>query len=115
MPQLAIQRLFDATRDRDPIITTEVGQHQMWAAQHFGFDEPNKWLTWAGSARWATACPPRSARSSAIPDALVIDIAGEASIQMNIQEMGTATNTACRSRSSSSTTNIWAWSASGRS
>ena len=90
MPQLAVQRLFELTRDRDPIITTEVGQHQMWAAQYFGFDEPNKWLTAAGSARWAMACPPRSARSSAIPDALVIDIAGEASIQMNIQEMGTA-------------------------
>ena len=67
MPQLAVQRLFDMTRERDPIITTEVGQHQMWAAQYFGFMGPNKWLTSGAWGRWATACPPRSARNWAIP------------------------------------------------
>ncbi len=91
MPQLAIQRLYDLTKDKNPIITTEVGQHQMWAAQHFHFDDPNKWLTSGGLGTMGYGMPAAIGAQMGNPDALVIDIAGEASIQMNIQEMGTAT------------------------
>jgi acetolactate synthase-1/2/3 large subunit len=90
MPQLAVQRLFALTRDHDPIITTEVGQHQMWAAQYFGFDKPNKWLTSGGLGTMGYGMPAAIGAQLGNPDTLVIDIAGEASIQMNIQEMGTA-------------------------
>ena len=90
MPQLAIERLFALTRDKDPIISTEVGQHQMWAAQHFGFFEPNKWLTSGGLGTMGYGLPAAIGAQIGNPDALVIDIAGEASIQMNIQELGTA-------------------------
>ncbi|QIG81002.1 biosynthetic-type acetolactate synthase large subunit [Stakelama tenebrarum] len=91
MPQRAIRALWEATRDRQPIITTEVGQHQMWAAQHFGFDDPNKWLTSGGLGTMGYGLPAAIGAQLGHPDALVIDIAGEASIQMNIQELGTAT------------------------
>ncbi|MBJ7254757.1 MAG: acetolactate synthase 3 large subunit [Sphingomonadaceae bacterium] len=90
MPQYAIQRLFAATKDKAPIITTEVGQHQMWAAQHFHFDAPNKWLTSGGLGTMGYGLPAAIGAQMGHPDALVIDIAGEASIQMNIQEMATA-------------------------
>lgn len=90
MPQLAIERLYQATKDRDPIITTEVGQHQMWAAQHFHFELPNKWLTSGGLGTMGYGMPAAIGAQIGNPDALVIDIAGEASIQMNIQELGTA-------------------------
>jgi acetolactate synthase I/II/III large subunit len=91
MPQYAVQRLYALTKDKKPIITTEVGQHQMWAAQHFHFDEPNKWLTSGGLGTMGYGMPAAIGAQMGNPDALVIDIAGEASIQMNIQEMGTAT------------------------
>ncbi|RPF70399.1 biosynthetic-type acetolactate synthase large subunit [Aurantiacibacter spongiae] len=90
MPQKAVQRLFDLTRERDPIITTEVGQHQMWAAQYFGFMGPNKWLTSGGLGTMGYGLPAAIGAQLGNPDSLVIDIAGEASIQMNIQELGTA-------------------------
>jgi acetolactate synthase-1/2/3 large subunit len=90
LPQHAIRRLWEATRDRQPIITTEVGQHQMWAAQHFGFEKPNKWLTSGGLGTMGYGLPAAIGAQLGNPDALVIDIAGEASILMNIQEMSTA-------------------------
>ncbi len=91
MPQRAIADLFAATRGRDVIITTEVGQHQMWAAQHFHFDDPNRWLTSGGLGTMGYGLPAAIGAQLGHPDALVIDIAGDASIQMNIQELGTAT------------------------
>jgi acetolactate synthase-1/2/3 large subunit len=91
MPQLAIQRLYEATKAKKPIISTEVGQHQMWAAQHFGFDAPNRWLTSGGLGTMGYGLPAAIGAQLGNPKALVIDIAGEASIQMNIQELGTAT------------------------
>ncbi|MBU3078882.1 biosynthetic-type acetolactate synthase large subunit [Sphingomonas quercus] len=91
MPQTAIRRLWEATHARRPIITTEVGQHQMWAAQHFGFEDPNRWLTSGGLGTMGYGLPAAIGAQLGDPDALVIDIAGEASIQMNSQEMATAT------------------------
>ncbi len=90
MPQFAIQRLYAATRDRDTYITTEVGQHQMWAAQFFHFDEPNRWMTSGGLGTMGYGLPAAIGTQLAHPKATVIDIAGDASILMNIQEMSTA-------------------------
>ena len=90
MPQKAIERLYAQTKDRNPIISTEVGQHQMWAAQYFGFSDPNKWLTSGGLGTMGYGMPAAIGAQLGNPDSLVIDIAGEASIQMNIQELGTA-------------------------
>ena len=91
MPQRAIQALYEATRSRSPIVSTEVGQHQMWAAQYFGFEQPNKWLTSGGLGTMGYGLPAAIGAQLGAPNALVIDIAGEASIQMNIQELATAT------------------------
>ena len=91
MPQLAVRRLWEATHAKKPIITTEVGKHQMWAAQHFVFEGPNKWLTSGGLGTMGYGLPAAIGAQLGNPNALVIDIAGEASIQMNIQELGTAT------------------------
>jgi acetolactate synthase-1/2/3 large subunit len=92
MPQRAIADLFSATKasGKDVIITTEVGQHQMWAAQHYHFDEPNKWLTSGGLGTMGYGFPAAIGAQLGNPDSLVICVAGDASIQMNIQEMGTA-------------------------
>ena len=89
-PQLAIERLYELTKDKDPIISTEVGQHQMWAAQHFHFNDPNRWLTSGGLGTMGYGLPAAIGAQCGHPGRLVIDIAGEASIQMNIQELGTA-------------------------
>ncbi|PKU24621.1 acetolactate synthase 3 large subunit [Telmatospirillum siberiense] len=88
-PQYAIQRLYEKTRDRDTYITTEVGQHQMWAAQFYKFETPGRWLTSGGLGTMGYGLPSAMGVQIAHPDSLVIDIAGEASIQMNIQEMAT--------------------------
>jgi len=90
MPQYAIQRLFEKTRGHDTYITTEVGQHQMWAAQFFGFDEPNRWMTSGGLGTMGYGLPAAIGVQAAHRDALVIDIAGDASVLMTMQEMSTA-------------------------
>jgi acetolactate synthase-1/2/3 large subunit len=89
-PQYAIDRLYELTRDREVFITTEVGQHQMWAAQRFKFEGPNHWMTSGGLGTMGYGLPASIGVQVAHPDALVIDIAGEASVQMTMQEMSTA-------------------------
>ena len=88
-PQYALQRLYAAIKEKDYYITTEVGQHQMWAAQFIGFEKPNHWLTSGGLGTMGYGLPAAAGVQIAHPDALVIDVAGEASILMNIQEMST--------------------------
>ncbi len=90
MPQYAVERLYAATKDRDVYITTEVGQHQMWAAQFFRFEEPNRWMTSGGLGTMGYGLPAAIGAQLAHPKSLVIDIAGDASILMNIQECSTA-------------------------
>jgi acetolactate synthase-1/2/3 large subunit len=89
-PQYAVQRLRALTTDRDVYLTTEVGQHQMWVAQHFGFDEPNRLMTSGGLGTMGYGFPAAIGVQLAHPKSLVIDVAGEASIQMTIQELSTA-------------------------
>ncbi|HYL32277.1 MAG TPA: acetolactate synthase 3 large subunit [Stellaceae bacterium] len=88
-PQYALERLYALTKDRKPYITTEVGQHQMWAAQFYRFEEPNHWMTSGGLGTMGYGLPAAMGVQIAHPDDLVIDVAGEASILMNIQEMST--------------------------
>ncbi len=90
MPQYAVERLYELTKDRDAYITTEVGQHQMWAAQHYHFEKPNRWMTSGGLGTMGYGLPAAIGVQIAHPKALVVDIAGDASILMNIQEMSTA-------------------------
>ncbi len=89
-PQYAIERLHALTRGRETFITTEVGQHQMWAAQHFHFDQPNRWMTSGGLGTMGYGIPAAVGVQVAHPEALVIDIAGEASVLMTMQELSTA-------------------------
>jgi acetolactate synthase-1/2/3 large subunit len=89
-PQYAVQRLYELTKDRDTYITTEVGQHQMWAAQHYHFEKPNHWMTSGGLGTMGYGLPAAVGVQIAHPEALVVDIAGEASIQMCMQEISTA-------------------------
>jgi len=89
-PQYAIERLYELTKDRDTYITTEVGQHQMWAAQFYHFEEPNRWMTSGGLGTMGYGLPAAVGVQAAHPGALVIDIAGDASVQMTMQEMSTA-------------------------
>ena len=89
-PQYAIERLYELTKDRETFITTEVGQHQMWAAQFYRFEHPNRWMTSGGLGTMGYGLPAAVGVQMAHRDALVVDIAGEASIMMNIQELSTA-------------------------
>jgi acetolactate synthase-1/2/3 large subunit len=89
-PQHAVQRLYELTKNQDTYITTEVGQHQMWAAQHYKFNKPNRWMTSGGLGTMGYGLPAAVGVQVAHPKKLVVDIAGEASILMNIQEMSTA-------------------------
>jgi acetolactate synthase I/II/III large subunit len=89
-PQYAIERLYALTKDRDVYITTEVGQHQMWAAQFYRFEEPNRWMTSGGLGTMGYGLPAAVGVQMAHPKSLVIDIAGDASVQMTMQEMSTA-------------------------
>ena len=90
MPQYAIERLYAQTKDKDTYITTEVGQHQMWAAQFYGFEEPHRWMTSGGLGTMGYGLPAAMGVQVAHPDSLVIDIAGDASVLMTMQEMSTA-------------------------
>jgi acetolactate synthase I/II/III large subunit len=90
MPQYAIQRLYELTKDRDTYITTEVGQHQMWAAQFYHFEEPHRWMTSGGLGTMGYGLPAAVGVQAAHPKSLVIDIAGDASVQMTMQEFSTA-------------------------
>ncbi|HYP56963.1 MAG TPA: acetolactate synthase 3 large subunit [Beijerinckia sp.] len=89
-PQYAIERLYELTKARDTFITTEVGQHQMWAAQHYHFEAPNRLMTSGGLGTMGYGLPAAIGTQMAHPGSLVVDIAGEASILMNIQELSTA-------------------------
>ena len=89
-PQYAVERLYQLTKDKDVYVTTEVGQHQMWAAQHFHFEDPNRWMTSGGLGTMGYGLPAALGVQVAHPDALVIDIAGDASVQMTMQEMSAA-------------------------
>ena len=89
-PQYAVQRLYELTKDKDTYITTEVGQHQMWAAQHYKFNKPNRWMTSGGLGTMGYGLPAAVGVQVAHPNKLVVDIAGEASVLMTMQEMSTA-------------------------
>ncbi len=89
-PQQVVKRLYELTKDRDPIVATDVGQHQMWAAQYFKLARPNRWLTSGGLGTMGFGFPAAMGAQAAFRDRLVLCIAGDGSIQMNMQEMATA-------------------------
>ncbi|WP_447986444.1 biosynthetic-type acetolactate synthase large subunit [Nitrospira sp. Nam74] len=89
-PQHAIKRLYELTKDRDPIVSTDVGQHQMWSAQYFKLPNPRRWLTSGGLGTMGFGFPAAMGAQAAFPDKLVLCVAGDGSVQMNMQEMATA-------------------------
>ncbi|HKN85526.1 MAG TPA: biosynthetic-type acetolactate synthase large subunit [Nitrospiraceae bacterium] len=89
-PQHAIKRLYELTKDRDPIVSTDVGQHQMWSAQYFKLPRPRRWLTSGGLGTMGFGFPAAMGAQAAFPDKLVLCVAGDGSVQMNMQEMATA-------------------------
>jgi thiamine pyrophosphate-dependent acetolactate synthase large subunit-like protein len=112
MPQYVVEKLYEVTGG-DAFVTSDVGQHQMWAAQYYKFDKPRRWINSGGLGTMGVGLPYAMGVRFANPKATVACITGEASIQMNIQELSTASSSACRSRSSISTTATSAWCASG--
>ena len=89
-PQYAVERLYELTKNQDTFITTEVGQHQMWAAQYYKFNKPNRWMTSGGLGTMGFGLPAAIGVQIANPGKLVVDIAGEASVLMTMQEISTA-------------------------
>ena len=89
-PQHAVERLYELTKNKDTFITTEVGQHQMWAAQYYKFNKPNRWMTSGGLGTMGFGLPAAIGVQIANPGKLVVDIAGEASVLMTMQEISTA-------------------------
>jgi acetolactate synthase-1/2/3 large subunit len=89
-PQHVIRRLYELTKDRDPIVSTDVGQHQMWTAQYFKLAQPNRWLTSGGLGTMGFGFPAAMGAQAAFPDKLVLCVAGDGSVQMNTQELATA-------------------------
>ncbi|TAJ07501.1 MAG: acetolactate synthase large subunit, partial [Nitrospirae bacterium] len=89
-PQHIIKRVFELTKDRDPIVATDVGQHQMWSAQYFKLAKPNRWLTSGGLGTMGFGFPAAMGAQAAFPGKLVLCIAGDGSFQMNTQELATA-------------------------
>jgi len=108
-PQHAVQRLYELTKHKDVFITTEVGQHQMWAAQHYKFNKPNRWMTSGGLGTMGYGLPAAVGVQIANPDKLVIDIAGEASVLMTMQEMSTAVQYKLPIKIFILIMNIWEW------
>ena len=89
-PQHVVKRLYELTKDRDPIVATDVGQHQMWTAQYFKLARPNRWLTSGGLGTMGFGFPAAMGAQAAFRDRLVLCVAGDGSIQMNMQEMAAA-------------------------
>jgi acetolactate synthase I/II/III large subunit len=114
-PQHAVQRLYELTKNKETYITTEVGQHQMWAAQHYKFDEPNRWMTSGGLGTMGFGLPAAIGVQIAHPGKLVIDIAGEASVLMTMQEMSTAVQYKLPIKIFILNNNTWEWLGSGKS
>ena len=114
-PQFAVQRLYELTKAQDVFITTEVGQHQMWAAQHYKFDKPNRWMTSGGLGTMGYGLPAAVGVQVANPGKLVIDIAGEASVLMTMQEMSTAVQYKLPIKIFILIMNTWEWLDSGKS
>ena len=115
-PQYVIERLRDLTEGQDVVWTTDVGQHQMWAAQYLKIEQPRNWLTSGGLGTMGFGLPAAIGAKVGRPDAIVIDIDGDGCFQMTMQELATAEMYGiARSTSPSSTTDGWGWCASGRS
>ena len=115
LPQALLSQLQRQLHGRDAIVSTDVGQHQMWAAQYLRFEQPRRWLTSGGAGTMGYGLPAAIGAQIAHPDKTVVCVSGDASILMNIQELSTAVQHRTRSRWSSRTTATWGWCGSGSS